>query len=214
MIYRRLISEIQESYFNEKNDRRFVTLENDYLNQLYEAKNREVYTALENEFHLKEMLTAENETDLEMETWMTSQNVWEMISNSNKNVDEYLDKMLTAKSEEVYKSIRTAKLLNEAMASVKEDALALDPWMTNNTVSISNEFSIPENQYLAKLLAEKNEALIASLELQCKCKQFLAMEEKDEPLEMEDWMTDAKCWCPENVNKNHSYTEPFAMKNE
>lgn len=206
------ISEIQEKYFNEKNDQRFVTFENAYLNNLYEAKNQEVFAAIENDYYLNEFLMVENEKDLEIENWMTNENVWEMISNSTNNVDTYLGKMLAVKNKQVYESIRAAELLKEVAAPEAEKALAMESWMTDNTVLASEEFNIPKNQYLATLVREKNEALITSLELQCKCKEFLAMEEKEQPLEMEDWMTDEKCWCPENMKKEHIYTEPYAMK--
>ncbi len=206
------ISEFQEHYFNEKNDRRFVTLENEFLNDLYTQKNEEVFTSLENERKIRKLLVTENETELNVEAWMVAQSAMSS-DQANDDFEEFLENMLAEKNQAVEREIEMNHIVNEFLAlDSEEEPWSLEDIYIEEISPAPDNTSLSENRYLAGLLSAKNEAVYEAIEYERKCKEFLAIT-KEEPLKLEDWMVDEKCWCLRKSHKNYLYTEPYAMNN-
>jgi len=205
------VSAFQQEYFNENNDESYTVCTNTYLDAMYKQKNEEVFAAIENDHTFRELLAEENENNLKVENWMVTNNAWSFVKESNNNIDEFLEAMLAEKNREVFKTIERNAQFKAMLAAETDDNLEMESWMTEDISPSASGTGISENQYLLGLLAEKNEAVFKSIELQCKCKEFLAAVE-EEPLEVEDWMVDERCWCPNKKQEERLYTEPYAMK--
>lgn len=206
------ITEFQEHYFNERNDRRFVTLQNKYLNDLYTQKNEEISAGLENERNLKELLVTENETELNIETWMVAKSE-DYSHQTDDDFEKFLENMLAEKVQAVEREIEMNHIVNEFLALDSEDESWNMEDICNEEISPApDNTNICDNRYLTGLLTAKNEAVSEAIEFERKCKEFLALT-KEEPLQLEDWMVDEKCWCPRKSHKNYLYTEPYAMNN-
>jgi len=213
----------QQAYFNDNNDESYTMKSNAYLNTLYKEKNEEVFAQIENESRFRELLAAENESKLDVEVWMTEDNVWNCIKETDNDFDEFLQTVYEAKNKEVFEAIEEAAYWREVLAPEPEfdhETVAFDPHpevkiiridTENNTSPSASKIGITPNYYLLGLLAEKNEAVLKAIELQCKCRELLAAA-VEEPLEVEDWMVDERCWCPNKKQEEHLYTEPYAMK--
>jgi len=52
------------------------------------------------------------------------------------------------------------------------------------------------NEYLASLAERKNQLILFEIDMEWQMNNFLAVE-TEMPLTLETWMTDEKCWCPE-----------------
>jgi len=52
------------------------------------------------------------------------------------------------------------------------------------------------NEYLARMAERKNQGILYEIDLKWQMNNFLALE-TEEPMNLESWMTDEKCWCPE-----------------
>ncbi len=217
------VGAFHEQYFNDNNDVSYTVSKNSYLDALYKQKNDEVFAAVENDHRFKDLLAEENENNLKVENWMVTNSAWSYVEESNNNFDEFLADMYEKKNREVFKAIEEAAYWRELLVAESEielEPVKFDPHPEITVVRIDSENNISpsasgtgftKNQYLLGLLAEKNEAVFKSIELQYKCKEFLAAVE-EEPLEVEDWMVDERCWCPNKKQGEHLYTEPYAMK--
>lgn len=205
------VNAFQEAYFNEHNDESYTVRTNTYLDALYRQKNDQVFAELENQHRFEALLAEENETELEIEEWMTDNSAWNYLKEANNNFDEFLEAMLAEKNRDVFETIERKAWFNKMLAFETENSLEMESWMTQDISPSATETGITKNHYLLGLLAEKNEAVFRSIELQCKCKKFLARVE-EEPLEVEEWMVDERCWCPNKKQGEHLYTEPYAMK--
>jgi len=217
------VNAFQQAYFNDNNDESYTMKSNAYLNKLYKEKNEEVYVEIENESRFRELLATENENELNFEVWMTEDNVWNCIKETDNNFNEFLEAVYEAKNKEVFAAIEEEAYWREILAPEPEfdhETAEFDPHpeveiirieTDKNTSPSASETGITPNYYLLGLLAEKNEAVFKAIELQCKCREFLAAVE-EEPLEVEDWMVDERCWCPNKKQEEHLYAEPYAMK--
>lgn len=205
------IAASQQNYLNEPVQREDRIMPNTYLIDLYEKKNEEVIRQIETERHFKEMLAAENEKTMKVETWMMEDNVWSFIKESNRDFDEFLTAMYKEKNREVYESIEKAAYWNKLLVQETDPELNLESLPIYNISHSVSETVISPNHYLLGLVAAKNEAVFNSISLQCKCREYLALA-TEEPLELEDWMINEGCWCPNKKQKEHLFTESYAMK--
>ena len=207
------ITDFQKSYFNENNDKPFVTRENTYLIELYALKNEEVFASLEKKRSTRELIAMDNEKDLALESWMLDNNLSTSNKAWNDNFEEFLSNLLDKKIEEVDREIEANRILNDFLALDSEDEpLKLEAFMMEDFSPSPINTGIAENRYLLELLAAKNEAVFKAIEFERMYMEFLA-ETREEPLELEDWMIDERCWCLKKKQSNHLYSEPYAMNN-
>jgi hypothetical protein len=207
------ITAFQMQYFNEKNDQPFVRPENEYLNKLYAQKNEAIFAQIESESHLKELLVSENDKALNVEGWMTKTAVSPSNNQKNNDFEVFLDNLLAEKMQAVDREIEMNEIVKDFLALDSEDEpLNMEDIYLEDISPAPGDTKISENRYLSGLLAAKNEAVFKAIEFEQKCKEFLVLTE-EEPLQLEDWMVDEKCWCPKKSHKNYLYTEPYAMNN-
>lgn len=60
------------------------------------------------------------------------------------------------------------------------------------------------NEYLARMAERKNWHVLMEIEMEWQMNNFLALE-REKPLTLESWMTDEKCWCPEQEFDFNNY---------
>ncbi|HSH19007.1 MAG TPA: hypothetical protein VLA03_01065 [Draconibacterium sp.] len=92
-----------------------------------------------------------------------------------------------------------AYLINEAEPALELELVQLIVFPDLETVEFNAEYEIENDIQLAELKAEalaKTKADVEIYAFEKKIRDYLIVE-KEESLELEDWMTDAKCWCPE-----------------
>jgi hypothetical protein len=92
-----------------------------------------------------------------------------------------------------------AYLINEAEPALDLELAHLIVFPDLETVEFNAENEIKNDIQLAELKAEalaKTNADVEIYAFEKKIRDYLIVE-KEESLELEDWMTDAKCWCPE-----------------
>lgn len=207
------ITAAQQKYFNEPVRVEYRVMPNTYLIDLYEKKNEEVFRQIETERHFKEMLTAENEKTMNVETWMVEDDVWSFIKESNRDFDKFLTAMYEEKNKEVYEAIEKAAYWSDILAQETDPELDLESLPIDNISTSVAETGISPNLYLQGLVAAKNEAVFNAISLQCKCREYLAVA-IEEPLELEDWMVNEGCWCPNKKQGEYLFNESYAMKTE
>ncbi|MEN8115832.1 MAG: hypothetical protein ABFS16_02575, partial [Bacteroidota bacterium] len=192
----------QEEYFDGMNNNCYTGKSNDFLAALYEKKNNEIQRSIEAEWQAENYLAVENEDALEVEVWM--KNGGNVANNGNNNFD-YLAEQLAKKNSEILKNIEIESYLKVE----DEEPLALESWITGKGDVTEEKTMLEENHLLAANLAGKNAEVLKAIQFDCLVKGCLVLA-VEEPLEVEDWMVDTKCWCPDKKQKKHTYTETFA----
>lgn len=93
----------------------------------------------------------------------------------------------------------------------KEDGLEIENWMTADLGFTAQKAKL--HPVLAQELKEMNKVVAQNIEFSYQMKQYLAVD-TEEPLQVENWMVDARCWCPEEKKQEHWYKESYAMSNK
>ncbi len=100
------------------------------LAKMAKEEESKVFDSLERVRQLRELLTIEEETPLQMEAW-----ICEYISagplEKDRDTDPYLAKLVKAKNEKVFLVLQLQTKCRELLALDEEPALCLEEWMTD-----------------------------------------------------------------------------------
>lgn len=133
-------------------------------------------------------------TDLEKEK------LFQNINLRGKAIKRENEKMMSKEKEAEFSMEKmNACLIKEAEPALDLELVHLIVFPDLETVEFNAENEIKNDIQLAELKAEalaKTNADVEYYAFEKKMRDYLFVE-KEESLEVEDWMTDAKCWCPE-----------------
>ncbi len=185
---------------------------NVYLNGLYKQKTDDIWDKIDKQKDIEELLALENESDLELESWMTECHYWKLTTKESNEFEQSLAQSLAHKNAEVFAVLESERISSQYAAIDTEEPLQVESWMTG-TVDNMKVQKISENTYLTEMLASKNAEIYEITDLLWKVKCCMVIE-KEEPLVIENWMIDTKCWCPNKKRTEHRYNESFALNDD
>ena len=141
--------------------------ENKYLAELYEQKNLEILEEIESNLLFQNYLVAENERELDVETWMTENEAWE----SNDQINGFEQNF----AENAYGNMMK---MQEFLAAEDEGILETEEWMASNVAWEMNEeadFSHNFAENTSGTGAEYDEKYMALLQ------SYLVVEPEEKP---------------------------------
>lgn len=209
MLIEELLGEMKnrESGFNRLIDRYSMGETNVYLNDLYLQKNFEILNEIEKSWQAQNYARVENESSLEVENWMTSGQGAPAMSHEFENL---LSEKLAFKNAIIRAEIEFEETIAAYLAVEEEEPLEMVTLATGPRTAESTP--VAANDLLARELEGKNTKIRNDIEFDNLYALYLAVE-NEQPLQLEKWMVDARCWCPDKKKTTHGYTESFALNN-
>jgi hypothetical protein len=191
--------------FSEINPDSYTYKTDNYIIEMLKKKNNSVLAEIEAEWQINNFLTNETENTLYVETWMMDDKVWSGI-NENGMLNQY---QVTYVSNNDNNITNVSKMAGYLVPET-EDALRLEPWLTNMIQSDPIERRRLKNEFLESLVISKNAEVLAEIELERKLRDYLVLEVEDY-LEIENWMIESKCWCTDKKENNYVFKDSFAF---
>lgn len=201
--------DIQEASFNASQLNHLAQKQNAYLNELYKQKNHKVWNEIEQAHQFATLLKAENESNLNLESWMMDGNSWELSAKENKKIEQSLAQIYAQKNAEVYEAIKREMTLRNLAVVESEEPLTVEDWMVEKSENTFNP-AVVKNDFLANMVTTKINEVDEIVELIEKTK-CCGIVEKEEPLAVEFWMISDRCWCPNKKQIKYLNNEWFAM---
>lgn len=204
--------DIQTATFKANKAIHLVQKQNAYLNEVYKQKTKKVRNEIEQSHQLNKLLLSENESELDIEIWMTDGNFWKLLAEENRDVKQSLSEMYAKKNADVYEAIEMEMKLKNWGKIDSEEPLSVEAWMVKDLGnSPTPTLTLFKNEYLSDLAKTKIIETDEMIELIRKTR-CCAIIEKEEPLAVELWMISERCWCPTMKQINHRLSESFALK--
>lgn len=138
---------------------------------------------------------------------------YNQISSAQQS-NTYLMKIYHKKNDEIKNELRHAYQLKLALQVENESSMNVENWMTDANIWKLTQIESKEFKHvLSEMYAHKNTEVLQAIKTEMALKE-LAAPITEEPLAVENWMIDEKCWCPEKKQHKNWYTETFAVNNQ